>query len=192
MLNEPAREVASRLADAGSVAVLCGLAEPGSIDAVYLDHALLLRRVAIRKFNVPPSDAEGLVHDVFINYLTSTRPVRKDLRAYLVGAICNASRNYWRSRRCADRVFADDGSSKADAAMADDLFEGLELRLVIAAVLGKLGSRCREVLRRYYLDGEETPSIAASIETTASNVNYLMHVCRKRAHDAYEAIGRKP
>lgn len=174
-----------------SVAVLCGLAEPNSIDAIYIDHALLMRRIAIRKFNVPPADAEGLVHDVFIDYLTSMRRVRGDLRAYLIGAICNASRKYWRSKRNEHRVLTDDEFSASDAAIADDLFEPVALRLVIASVLAKLGSRCREVLRRYYLEGEDTPSIAAAIDTTSSNVNYLMHICRKRARDAYDAIAGK-
>lgn len=174
------------------MAVLCGLAEEHSIDAVYLDHVLLLRRVAIRKFNVPPADAEALVHDVFIDYLSHTRQVRRDLRAYLVGAICNASRNYWRSRRSEDRVFASEDAAESDVPVGNDLFEGLVSRFVIASVLAKLGSRCREVLRRYYLDEEETPQIAAAIETTCGNVNYLMHVCRKRARDAYLAICRKP
>lgn len=170
MRNTPT-EAHSGATGAESMAVLCGLAEQNSIDAIYLDHALLLRRVAIRKFNVPPADAEGLVHDVFVNYLTKTRRVQRDLRAYLVGAICNASRNYWRSRRSENRVFANEDVVEADPPAADDLFEGLVSRFVIASVLAKLGTRCREVLRRYYLDGEETPQIAAAIETTSSNVN---------------------
>ncbi len=192
MHDSPSLASASRPAADASLAVLCGLAGPDSIDAIYLDHALLLRRVAIRKFNVPPADAEGLVHDVFINYLVGRRVVAGDLRAYLVAAICNACRNYWRSRRSEERVFASDECAAADAAIADDLIEGLELRLLIGSILARLGARCRDVLRRYYLDGEETTSIATSIDTTPSNVNYLMHVCRKRARDAYEAIRRTP
>lgn len=188
MRDEPARQRTPRTVDAPAVAGV-GLAEPDSIDAIYLEHALLLRRVAIRKFNVPPADAEALVHDVFINYLTSGRTVRGDLRAYLVGAICNASRNYWRSRKTEDRVFADDEPA-IDETVADDLLEGLTLKLVIASILAKLGPRCREVLRRYYLHDEETRSIAAAIDTTPANVNYLMHVCRKRAQEAYAAIAR--
>jgi RNA polymerase sigma factor (sigma-70 family) len=188
--------VADGRADSGaprpeSISVACGLAQENSIDAIYLDHVLLLRRVAIRKFNVPPADAESLVHDVFINYLTHTRHVRRDLRAYLVGAICNASRNYWRSRRSEDRVFATEYKVEADTAVVDDPFDGLASKFVIASVLAKLGTRCQEVLRRYYLDEEATPQIAAAIETTCGNVNYLMHVCRKRARDAYQAICRK-
>ena len=184
MHDQPARDTSE---DSVSPSVVCGLAAPGSVQAIYLDHVLLLRHVAVRKFNVPPADAEALVHDVFIHYLTSARPVRKNLRAYLVAAICNASRNYWRSRRVEDRVFVEDAT---DFSIADDVIEGLTLRLLIASILSRLGSRCSEVLRRYYLEGEDTRSIAAAMDTTATNVNYLMHVCRKRARDAYEAMSR--
>lgn len=169
-----------------------GTAEPPPgkpADEVYLAHAPLLRRVAIRKFGIPPGEAQALVHDVFLTYLVNPRAVRGDLRAYLIGAICNASRNYWRSRRSEGRVFSD---TDAGNAIAGDVFDGLSLNLVVGATLAKLGQRCREVLRRYYLDGDETPLIAAAIHTSASNVNYLMHVCRKRARAIYQSITRVP
>jgi RNA polymerase sigma factor (sigma-70 family) len=166
-----------------------GLTDSRAIDDVYLQHASLLRRVAIRKFNVPPADAENLVHDVFINYLVSTRVVRGDLRSYLVGAICNASRNYWRSRRSEGRVFADDEASSADV-LSEDIFNGLARSLIVASTLARLGERCREALRRYYLDGEDTGTVAAAMNTSPSNVNYMMHVCRKRAREVYETMAR--
>ncbi len=157
---------------------------------LYLEHAALVRRVAVRKFNVPPAEAEALVHDVFINYLVMPRQVAEEhLRAYLVASICNASRNYWRARRTEARVFADD-ADVTRAPSRDDLVEGLARNLTVASTLAKLGARCRELLKRYYLRGEATPAVAAAMKTTASNVNYLMHVCRKRARAIYEEITR--
>lgn len=158
---------------------------------LYVEHAPLLRRIAVRKFNVPPADAEALVHDVFINYLVSARNVRTDVRAYLIGAICNASRNYWRSRKCEARVFAGEEPDANDA-VTPDLFDGLASHLAVASTLARLGARCREVLKRYYLEGQDTPAIAAGIDTSCGNVNYLMHVCRKRARAVYESLMRKP
>ena len=72
----------------------------------------------------------------------------------------------------------------------DAVLEGLSLRMMVGATLARLGARCREVLRRYYLEEEDTASIAAALDTTASNVNYLMHTCRKKARKIYEEIGR--
>ena len=154
-------------------------------EGLYLEHAPVMRRIAIRKFGVPPADADTLVHDVFVNYLMMTRAIRADLRTYLIGAICNACRNYWRSQRTEGRVFSDADVATIDVA-ADKMLDGLEDHLTVASILAGLGERCREVLRRYYLEGEDTATIAAAMDTTSSNVNYMMHICRKRAREAYE------
>jgi len=169
----------------------CAPATAAAAGQLYLDYAPLLRRVAVRKFNVPPAEAEALVHDVFINYLVTPRRVMdRHLRAYLVASICNASRNYWRSRHTEARVFATGACDVARAASADEVLEGLARNLTVASTLAKLGARCREVLQRYYLRAEATPAIAAAMKTTAGNVNYLVHVCRKRARAIYEQITR--
>jgi RNA polymerase sigma factor (sigma-70 family) len=166
-------------------------AAAASAGQLYLDYAPLLRRVAVRKFNVPPAEAEALVHDVFINYLVTPRKVvDRHLRAYLIASVCNASRNYWRSRHTEARVFTADPCDASRAAAGEDTFEGLARNLTVASTLAKLGARCRELLHRYYLRGETTPAVAAAMQTTASNVNYLMHMCRKRARAIYERITR--
>ena len=52
---------------------------PGcGIERVYIDHAPLLRRVAIRKFGVPSGEADTLVHDVFAAYIANPGAVRND------------------------------------------------------------------------------------------------------------------
>ena len=169
----------------------CASPAAAAAGQLYLDYAPLLRRVAVRKFNVPPAEAEALVHDVFINYLVTPRRVMdRHLRAYLVASICNASRNYWRARHTEARVFAAGACEVSRAATHDEALEGLARTLTVASTLAKLGARCREVLQRYYLRGEPTPAVAAAMKTTASNVNYLVHVCRKRARAIYEQITR--
>src|SRR5258706_8992754 len=55
----------------------------------------LLVAVAIRKFQVPAVDAEALAHEVFLSYLKRKDEIR-ELHKWLLGAICNASRYYWR------------------------------------------------------------------------------------------------
>ena len=156
---------------------------------MYLEHAPVLRRVAIRKFGVPPADADALVHDVFVNCLVAARPVTTELRAYLIAAICNASRNYWRSQRSRARVFAD-APLRVEEVATENTFDGLATNLTVASTLAELDSRCRETLRRYYLDGEDTATIAAAMDTTPANVNYRMHVCRKRARSIYERLSK--
>ena len=146
-------------------------------DAIYDDHAPLLRAIARKKFNIPDSDIDGLVHDVFASFLTSASRVR-DLRPYLVGGICNASRNYWRRRERDDSLFVD---MDVNAVCGVDLQQSVNRNLTLNAALSRIGERCRNVLERYYLESESTASIAEAIGTSPGNVLYILHNCRKRA-----------
>ena len=159
--------------------------------SMYVEHGALLRRIAIRKFGIPPAEAEGLVHDVFINFLAIPRNVTSDLRAYLIASICNASRNYRRARMSEARHFPGlEEASVANVTADERIFDNLARNLAVAQTLARLGSRCREALKRYYLRGEDTPTVAAAMGTTPANVNYLMHVCRKKARAIYEQLTR--
>jgi RNA polymerase sigma factor (sigma-70 family) len=167
------------------------LASCGVIERVYLEHSPLLRRVAVRKFGIPPLDADTLVHDVFAAYIANPGAVRSDLRAYLIAAICNASRNYWRSKEMQERVFVATGEPAEDSGLPDEsFFEGLSLHLVMSATLARLGQRCRDVLRRFYFEGESAGSIAEVLETTPGNVHYILHACRKKARSIYDELTR--
>ena len=165
-----------------------------NVDAeqLYVDHAFLLRRIVVRKFGIPEDEAETIVHDVFVEYLVRPRGVYHNVRSYLIAAVCNASRNYWRAQRTRERYLpSEPGEVEHEIEDAGhDLFEGLSHRMIVGATLARLGDRCREILRRYYLEEEDTASIAAALDTTPSNVNYLMHVCRKKARLIYETIAR--
>lgn len=157
-----------------------------SAELVYLQNGPLMRRYAIRRFRVPPAVADELVQDVFVRYLLSPGRVRTDLRAYLIGSISNACRNYWRAQSSEHRVFT---RRAAHEFSSDRPFDArLVNELVVVATLAKLPPRCREALRRYYLRDEDTSTIAKAMNTTCGNVNYLMHKCRKRAREVYEAI----
>jgi RNA polymerase sigma factor (sigma-70 family) len=153
---------------------------------LFLDYAPLLRRIATRKFDVPADEADSLVQDVFLSYLADPSRVRVNTRSYLIGAICNASRYWRRSRTSESRVF--EPAEGAAEPITDDLFDGLAQNLAVAATLSKLEPRCREALRRYYLDQEDTPEIAAALNTSRGNVNYIMHICRQKARLAYREI----
>ncbi|HET7436017.1 MAG TPA: sigma-70 family RNA polymerase sigma factor [Thermoanaerobaculia bacterium] len=157
--------------------------EPGTL---YLQFGPVLRRMAIGRYGIPAQEADGLVHDVFATYLLNPNGARvMNVRGYLVGGIANAAREYWREKR-RDVPLAE----VADSAITveNDAMKGLAERLHVAATLARLRSRCRDVLKRYYFDGEPTESIADSMGTTARNVIYMLHVCRGRARKIYEAL----
>jgi RNA polymerase sigma factor (sigma-70 family) len=178
---------ADRLADAGSVAV-AALVNRGAesdaaalrFDALYAAYRPLLRKIAIRKFGVAVSDAEDLVQDVFATYLANPSNVR-ELHPYLIGAICNASRQY--RRRSESSPFCP--SDACGATPDDELIDGVVRNVVIASTLSRLGERCRETLERFYLNGETAVSIAESRDTSAGYIWRLLNYCRNRARAIY-------
>src|ERR1700753_1146814 len=72
-----------------------------ALDALYRDCAPMMRSLARRRFGIPIPEAESLVHDVFATYLVNPSRVR-DAKAYLIGGICNASRQYLRENRAVE------------------------------------------------------------------------------------------
>jgi RNA polymerase sigma factor (sigma-70 family) len=150
-------------------------------DALYAAYRPFLRRLAVRKFNIPPGDADDLVQDVFATYLASASSVR-DVHPYLIGAICNAARHY--RRRDAASPFCD---AVPCAATPDDaLIDEVVQSLTIAAALARLGPRCRETLERYYLLGEKAVDIARSRQQSANYISRLLNYCRNRARTLYQ------
>ena len=159
------------------------------MEDTYKKHAPLLRDIAEKKFNIPPSDAEGLVNEVFTAYLLRRNVVR-DTKKWLIGAICHASRAYWRA-------------AAKTTSLPDDVAEyvdpnsgGLERRIVdrvtMGAALRKVGPKCRETLRLFYAEGYSAAEIAAILNTTTGYVTQLLHTCRKKVRKAYDELkGRK-
>ena len=165
-----------------------GASAAADADAVYVRHAPLLRAIALRKFRVPLADVDALVHDVFASYFVNASNIRT-LRPYLIGAICNAARQYWRKREAERAVFCDGAS--CPAASDEELLESVTRKVRVATLLARLRPSCRELLRRYYLDGESTASIAASRDTTTNSVLVLLHGCRKSARAIFRTLGEE-
>ena len=158
-------------------------------DELYATYQPLLRRIAIRKFGIPLSDVDDLVQDVFATYLANPANVR-DLHPYLIGAICNASRQY--RRRDDAAPFSPRPEHRVCAATPDDeLIDGVVRNLVIRATLGRLGASCRETLERFYLLGETTVSIAQSREKTANYICRLLNYCSNRARSFFAKINTR-
>jgi RNA polymerase sigma factor (sigma-70 family) len=155
-------------------------AAAAAADELYVQHAPLLRHIAVQKFRVPTGDADALVHDVFTTYFGRPSTVHSP-RPYLIGAICNAARHYWRERKTEEKALV-----SADAWLApphETILDTIGRKLLIAATLARLSDGCRDLLRRYYLNGETTVSIAAARETTPDYILFLLHKCRKRARE---------
>lgn len=164
--------------------------DSGSADDVfaslYTEYGLLLRTIAIRRYHIPPDEAEALVHDIFADYLQRRTYVR-NVKGWLIGAIGNASSNYLRKRR-PEAELLPEHEEAADAAAEESLDRWMR-RLTIAALLARLGTKCRETLRRYYLHEEPKERIAAHLETSPAYVLQLLVSCRKRAQELLRSLG---
>jgi hypothetical protein len=62
-------------------------------EALYTEYGLLLRSIAMRRYAIPPDDAEALVHDTFVAYLERHTKIN-DLKPWLMGAVSNACKHY--------------------------------------------------------------------------------------------------
>lgn len=154
-------------------------------DRLYETYVPLLRQIAMRKFHIPRGDVDELVQDVFATYLTHAAKVR-EVRAYLIGGICNAARQYWREADAQRNVFCD---AELCALASDDApLESLIQNTLMSAALSRLGASCRETLHRFYVDGESAISIAESRDTTQNSIHRLLNYCRGRAREAYRAM----
>jgi len=162
--------------------------ESGATDrfeSLYTEYGLLLRTIAMRRYHVPPDDAEALVHDIFASYLERSGYVR-DAKGWLIGAIGNASSNYVRKRRPESQLLPE--HEEAVDADAEARIEGWMRHATISAMLSRLGDKCRETLRRYYLREESKEAIAEHLDTSPAYVLQLLVSCRKRAHEILRSL----
>lgn len=157
------------------------------LDAVYREHESLLRSIAQYRFRVPPCDAEALVHDIFASFL-ERQPDAYDIKAFLIGSINNACRHYWRKRQYEEPLLPHHELTPSDDEAAK--LERWALRLSLGATLARLGGKCSETLRRYYLRDESAESIAQELDTSPAYIWQLLSSCRKRARQIYSAITR--
>lgn len=182
-MQEPQREArieTTRRAGAGEAVPAM------AFEDAYVRFAPRLRKVAISRFGIAAEDAEALVHDVFATFLMHASVV-EEVERYLIGAICNASRKHLTKR--IDAVDSMQCDRQPCFATPDEvILKQLEREQLLARVFARIGSRCRDLLCRYYLKGESTAAIAENLDSTPGSVSVSLHKCRKRAVEAYRSI----
>lgn len=157
----------------------------GALEVLYHENAALMRVTAKHRYKVPPEDVDALVHDVFASFL-ERQPRVDDVRAFLLAAVGNACRHYWRKRRH-ECPLLPEHEDRSDSE-AERRLERWSLHLSLGATLARLGEKCRETLERYYLRGERPAAIAKGLDTTPAYVFQLLHLCRKRAREIFRTL----
>lgn len=151
--------------------------EPIDPEELYRQNTDLLRMIAQQKFNVPEEAATELIRDVFLQFLTSGRQIA-DSRAWLVGAICNACRHYWRAadpKKVPEELR--EHSTPEPAPLADEIAG----RMLLRQALDHLSGREREILWLHHFEGRSVSEIARELSMTAKYAQKLIDQAMKRA-----------
>lgn len=155
------------------------------VETLYIEHRNLLLYVACRKFRVPDSDAENLIQEVFLSYLQTGTKI-ENIRAWLVAAMCNASRHYWRAQGRTESL-PDDFNDHCDPD-SQGLAEQYMIRMTVRQAIDYLQPRCRETLWLHYFEGRSAGDVARELETTNRYAEKLIHNCLKRVREIYIKI----
>ena len=157
-------------------------------EAVYERYFPLLTQIAVFKFQVPDTDAEALVHDVLISYLRKSADI-VDLRPWLIGAICYASRHYWRLNGRTSGAEAEVAGDRVDPASLR-ILDSLPDQLAAREALECLGPRYREILHMRYFEGCTVKEVASRLGVKAKYAQKLITKCLRRAERLYSQKGR--
>jgi RNA polymerase sigma factor (sigma-70 family) len=151
----------------------------------YDQYAPLLRKIAVKKFRIPPADVDALVHDVFTTYYSNPREVHA-VEPYLIGAICNAARHYWRRTDAANALFCADDPYAATP--GDAIVEEVARKRLLSKILARVGGRCRDIMVRYYVNGESTRAIAEALHLKPTTIRIFLSRCRRHALSSYRKL----
>lgn len=149
----------------------------GRVDAAYRNHYGLLWAIATEKFQVPVPEADNVVQDVFVTFLRRHASIRNE-RAWLVGAICHASRTYWRRKGQippTDELPEDDSAPEDVRHGRTDAIVGA--RLDAQTLMSGLRTRCQDLLRLHYCDELTASEIASIYGKTERYTKLMLHRC---------------
>lgn len=139
-----------------------------SVEALYEKYYALLQFLAGQRFQIPDDEINGLITEIFITYLERRMTVHNP-KAWFVGAICHASRHYWRKHGKIEQLplHYERAAEQEDAAS----------RLDAMTLLARQSARCQELLKLRYLEGYSVAELAERLETTPGYVKKLLHQC---------------
>lgn len=157
-------------------------------EVVYEQYFGLLVQIAVFKFRVPESEAEALAQDVLISYLRKAATV-VELRSWLIGAICYASRHYWRLN---GRTVPADDENEVERADPKSLriIDSLTDQLAAREALECLTPRCQQVLHMRYFEGCTVAEVATRLGVKPKSAQKLITKCLRRAERLYNEKGR--
>jgi len=146
----------------------------------YHEYYRVLEYVAVQKFRIPDEEVRGLIHEVFLAFIKAGQKVY-DERAWLVGAMCNHCRLYWRThgRDAGALPLEEEGVCDAD---------DVTKRVDVSTMLRRLPQRCREVLHLRFFEEYSSEEIANHFATTIQYARKMVYRCVCAARDVLTRI----
>jgi RNA polymerase sigma factor (sigma-70 family) len=160
------------------------LERPDDFGAVYEDNYRLLVGTAVEHFHIAEIDAQTLAHEVFLAYFLKAREVM-DSRAWLISAICNASKYYLRVRARQVPLL----SGIEEMPDPQHLDERLADQIAAREAFSCVTARCQLALRLRYFEGYSIPEIAAELNTSPKYAQKLVSRCLHQAQCRYMKKG---
>lgn len=155
-------------------------------ESIYDQYVPMLIGMAVARFHISESDAQALAHEIFLAYFLKADDVR-DVRAWLVGAMCNASRQFLKKRMreapLPDEIVEEPDPRREDVTLPNQIAAREAIRCVTA--------RCQLALRLRYIEGYTIQELAAELKTTPRYAQNLVSRCLQQARDRCGVKGKK-
>lgn len=162
--------------------------ETSAFDEFVARHYGTVRRYVARRLG--PSDADEVVNDVFLaahRHRDRYDAVYADARPWLLGIATNLIRRRHRAESRALRAFAKSG---VDPVAPDESPEVVAFSAEIAAALGSMRPKHRDVLFLYSVAELTLEEIARALDVPVGTVKAWLH--RARAHAVAQLAPRGP
>lgn len=171
-------------ADVAGASNRCEAGDEAQFIRLYETNCDLLVALSIRKFQVPAVDAEALAHEVFLSYLKRKDEIR-DVQKWLIGAICHASRYYWRQHgRNIEQLDMEVAAERPDP-VSMNVLDTLPARIAAGEALAGLPPRYQQILRLRYFEGYSIKEIAEHLGVTAKYAAKLVAKSLRRAEEVF-------
>jgi RNA polymerase sigma factor (sigma-70 family) len=163
--------------------------EDREFEAIYEHYFGLLLQIACFKFRVPETEAEALIHDVMLSYLRKPESVH-DLRSWLIGGICFASRHYWRQYGRSLVLDDDEAEMERVDPASMHIVDSLTAQLAAREALECLSPRYQQVLYMRYFEGCTVAEMGQRLGIKPKSAQKLITKCLRRAEKLYNEKGR--
>ena len=166
------------------------LRDDQSFEELYSEHFDFLVAVAVRKFRVPEQDAEALAHEVFLSYLRRKSEVQ-NVHSWILGAICHASRYYWRQHGRMVEPLDDDQAFERPDPTTTRILDSLPDQIAARQALEGLMPRDQEILKMRYFEGCSIVEIADRLGVKPKYAQKLLTKVLRRAERNYRKKGSR-